>query len=594
MINPETADLDIGQSQEFSAEAVDVYGNGIPEAQLIWEVAERVGTIIGDGFLTTATEAGIFEQAGVVTAVLGSVSTGAAASVTVNQDPVHDLSITPVEIAVAATHQLKAIATDQYGNRVTRVEITWAVLDANAGSIAPTGFINAGEVARSFPGAIEAKAIQDDLARTATTSVTVTPGPLDQVVIAPDTVEIGMEMSQQYVAVGADQYGNRIEGLTFSWSVETGGGTISSTGLFFSGSEPGTYNQTVKVTTSQGDITRSSNASVTVEPDRIAFFSTRNADQTDIYIMNADGSNVQRLTADGGLWATWSPDGRRIAYTNCTSLTCFTYVLNDNGSQKNIISEKDAAWAAWSPDGSRFAFTSDRDGDDEIYVMDLDGGNQTRLRGSPALDSFPAWSPDGTQIAFVTDRAGNHEIYVMNADGFSQRRLTNSSARDTLPAWSPDGTKILFQSDRDGDDEIYIMEADGTNLRQLTFNNDFDSSPSFSPDGTKILFHSRRDVGSAHLYVMNADGTDVRRLTFNSGDDFLARWAPRKMGLDVSEVSVVIPNASALNVNITGGGDRQCPTRCGAHRDRPGLRLGVHHRPRWAHPDQQPRHQRRY
>ena len=87
MINPETADLDIGQSQEFSAEAVDVYGNGIPEAQLIWEVAERVGTIIGDGFLTTATEAGIFEQAGVVTAVLGSVSTGAAASVTVNQDP---------------------------------------------------------------------------------------------------------------------------------------------------------------------------------------------------------------------------------------------------------------------------------------------------------------------------------------------------------------------------------------------------------------------------------------------------------------------------------------------------------------------------
>ena len=98
----------------------------------------------------------------------------------------------------------------------------------------------------------------------------------------------------------------------------------------------------------------------------------------------------------------------------------------------------------------KIAFRSDRDGNGEIYVMNADGTNQTRLTNNSAEDIWPSWSPDGTKIAFMSDRDGNGEIYVMNADGTNQTRLTNNSATEYCPSWSPDGTKIVFMSNRDG------------------------------------------------------------------------------------------------------------------------------------------------
>ncbi len=80
---------------------------------------------------------------------------------------------------------------------------------------------------------------------------------------------------------------------------------------------------------------------------------------------------------------------------------------------------------AWSHDGTKIAFMSERDGNPEIYLMDADGSNQTRLTDHPAADWSPSWSPDGKRIAFSSDRAGHHEIYVMNADGTGVLRLTH-------------------------------------------------------------------------------------------------------------------------------------------------------------------------
>ena len=89
------------------------------------------------------------------------------------------------------------------------------------------------------------------------------------------------------------------------------------------------------------------------------------------------------------------------------------------------------------PAGNRIAFVSNRDGNFEIYVMDADGSNQTRLTNDPGWDTMPAWSPDGSRLAFGSDRDGNAEIYVMDADGSNQRNLTNNPAWDGDPAWSP-------------------------------------------------------------------------------------------------------------------------------------------------------------
>jgi len=85
----------------------------------------------------------------------------------------------------------------------------------------------------------------------------------------------------------------------------------------------------------------------------------------------------------------------------------------------------------------KIAFASGRVGDDEIYVMNADGSNQTRLTNNPGCDEGPCFSPDGNKIAFKCDCVGDDEIYVMNADGSNQTRLTNNSAWDGSPSWGP-------------------------------------------------------------------------------------------------------------------------------------------------------------
>ncbi|PYJ09636.1 MAG: hypothetical protein DMF06_09395 [Verrucomicrobia bacterium] len=167
---------------------------------------------------------------------------------------------------------------------------------------------------------------------------------------------------------------------------------------------------------------------------------------------------------------TWSPDDTRIAFTSQNEGYDQIYVMDANGSNLGNLTNNPAGdfQPAWSPDGTKIAFTSERDGDPEIYVMDATSLNQTRLTNNPAQDFRPAWSPDGTKIAFASDRDGNSEIYVMNADGSNVINLTNNPASDSDPAWSPDGTKIAFATNRDGNSEIYVMDANGANPTNLT------------------------------------------------------------------------------------------------------------------------------
>ncbi|MBN1313803.1 MAG: serine/threonine-protein kinase [Anaerolineae bacterium] len=179
--------------------------------------------------------------------------------------------------------------------------------------------------------------------------------------------------------------------------------------------------------------------------------------------------------------------------------------------------------------GDRLIFASQRDGNYDLYLIDVDGTNLQQITKDPERDYDPAWSPDGTRIAYVSHADGDAEIVLINvgcilsSEGCdrSARKLTDNTARDIGPAWSPDGTHIAFASDRDGDYDIYTMEADGQYLRQLTFYDTEDLSPSWSPDGQQIVYHVKDD----HLYIISAAGGVPRQLTDNSGIDQWPDWS---------------------------------------------------------------------
>ncbi len=285
---------------------------------------------------------------------------------------------------------------------------------------------------------------------------------------------------------------------------------------------------------------------------QITFMSDRD-ENAEIYVMDADGENLHRLTNNRHAdWnPSWSPDGKHIVFCsnrdgNVDAIhgwhTSEIYVMDADGrNQRNLTNDpNDDRSPSWSPDGKRIAFSSARDRDkaehlnSEIYVMDADGGNQQRLTNDRHYDSSPSWSPDSRWIVFSSKREGHFrndsgitdEIYVMDADGGNQQRLTENRKNDWNPVWSPDGKRIAFASDRKGDlenFEIYVMDADGGNQQRLTENRHYDRSPSWSPDSKRIAFYSLRD-GNLEIYVMDADGGNPQNLTNHASSDGSPAW----------------------------------------------------------------------
>ena len=230
---------------------------------------------------------------------------------------------------------------------------------------------------------------------------------------------------------------------------------------------------------------------------------------TEIYVMNADGSGQQRVTNNSSHdeAPVFSPDGSKIAFAS--------------NMDAPVACPGTARTVACEP------YT-------EIYVMDVDGSNVTRLTDNAALDIFPMFSPDGAKIAFNSRRDGNTELYVMNTDGSEQTRLTNRPGGDSQPSWSPDGRKIAWRSSPVGPIEIgdiWVMNADGTEPIQLTDDPGDDLRPTWSPSGTKIAFRSLR-VPNGDIYRMKADGSKEEPVMVDPAQDAYPDWQPLAVELD--------------------------------------------------------------
>lgn len=149
---------------------------------------------------------------------------------------------------------------------------------------------------------------------------------------------------------------------------------------------------------------------------------------------------------------------------------------------------------------------------------DVEPRSRTGSLGHAALQTQAAsrgGSDQGTQhaslIAFVTDRDGNNEIYVMRPDGTEVRNLTENQASDEQPSWAPDGKRIVFVSDRDGNRDLYVMDVNGTGVTRLTHTPEDESMPAQAPDGKRIAYVAE-EQREAYVHFMWADGSSPRRL----------------------------------------------------------------------------------
>lgn len=365
----------------------------------------------------------------------------------------------------------------------------------------------------------------------ATASVQVTmASTISKLAITPTAVSLKVDETQTFRAAASDADGAVVliptDGIT--WSVNGAAATIDPITGVLTAIAAGQ----AQVTATEKESTVAASVIITVTPKltgKIIFLSTRDGN-SEIYRMNPDGTNQQRLTNNPANEneISLSPDGQRILFISDrgenTNNPFHIFSMNVDGTDvQQITNGAEDDWGPiFTPDSTEILFFRTMTSGDEIFIMNADGTNQRRLTTNNVADVLPSMTPDKQWIVFERMVGKNYVLYKMKPDGTGAQAITNSEVDNWYHCLSPDGTTIAYTESN----HITSIKLDGTMRKQLTFPTTYkDRRPWYSPNGAYIAYASGIN-GADDIYIMDADGSNPRRLTTSSSTDHFPVWGP--------------------------------------------------------------------
>ncbi len=247
----------------------------------------------------------------------------------------------------------------------------------------------------------------------------------------------------------------------------------------------------------------------------------------EIYECDFDGHELRQLTNSHSISLTpaLSPDGKYLAYTDFSSGRPALYIRDLSAGIISTINKSGISIDPGWRNSREVATTLSFEGDQEIYLIKVDGAISRRLTFSKGIDLSPSFSPDGSKMAYVSDQNGLPQIFIEDLQSGQVNRLTFSGRYNTQPSWSPAGDKIAYTTwESGGEINIFAIGIDGSGLKQLTANSGENESPSWSPDGRMIVFTSNRQ-GSKKMYIMQSTGENQRSLLPSDGEQMQPSWS---------------------------------------------------------------------